>query len=97
MIRKAQELVDIWRQIDSHLELTPRQIVYLCVYAKGEKLGPCNVAARMNVTIERVRNHVHRLAIEGWLDHVKYGTYMISSKGLKLIQKLFPQTYPQEV
>jgi Mn-dependent DtxR family transcriptional regulator len=97
MIRKAHELVEVWRQIDGHLELSPMRIAYLCVFASGEQLKVYDVANRMDVLREKAVSHVHRLYVDGWIKHEGPGKYRISGKGLRLVKKLFPQTYAQEV
>jgi DNA-binding MarR family transcriptional regulator len=93
MIKKAHELVFVWQHIDEHRELSPRQIAYLCVFANGELLGASAVAERMNVLRDKAANQVHILSGRGFVESAGRGRFILTKKGLNLIEELFPFTY----
>jgi len=102
MIRRAQDFIEVWRQTDNELEITPRQIATLCLF--WDK-GVCSIKEvdkrywkkqQLSQKNPLISNAVNRLHKAGYLLKPKTGKFILSRKGLDLIIRLFPHTYINE-
>jgi len=93
ILRRAHDALECFKQLDSHPELSPRQIAVLCIFALGEVLAIKEVAERFGSGYHTAANHIFILKKSGHVRPARVSGYQITKKGVNTIQKLFPHTY----
>lgn len=94
ILRRAHDALESFKQLDSHLLLSPRQLAYLCIFALGEALEIKDVAMRFGGSYATANNHIRKLKELGYIQHGRVAGYQITKEGINSIQQFFPHTYP---
>lgn len=93
MIRKAQDAIELWHELNQHDDLTPNQFVYLLCFAASGGAKVKTVASTMRSTYNQTSTFLQKLKEKGYLEHSDPGYFFVTRKGMEVIKNTFPFTY----